>query len=182
MRKSHRLLLSLTLSFYAIAATGCCVRKGVTLRGVWSLELNRVPWLQYDDCGDSCGPEAGPALGAPGCTDCATTEYDSNGLALVSGANASGPDRETSLGRFHPVPTRPVFSARPQFIASERPTEPQPLQQLPIELLEELPAPNAQSTFADDTTFIGQTTYRRIADETSSSHKQTNPWLFQRNR
>jgi len=73
------------------SGTGCCARRGYLLHGDWSLELNRVPWRD-----DNCGGGAGCAAGSGGEGDYAA------GGAVDVGA----PPR----ARFHPVPTRNVFT------------------------------------------------------------------------
>ena len=55
------------------ASNGCCcrTRKGIVLRGDWSLELNRVPHMQSNGpsySGDCCAPACGVPCGcADGC-------------------------------------------------------------------------------------------------------------------
>jgi hypothetical protein len=73
------------------SATGCCARRGYLLHGDWSLELNRVPWRD-----DNCGAGGGCAAGSG-----AEGDYAAGGAVEVG-----APPR----ARFHPVPTRNVFS------------------------------------------------------------------------
>ena len=100
-----------------LVVTGCCYRPrhGVVVRGDWSLELNRVPWLvnrtqslgEYSVPRDGCladGAPMGPAAGPGHCSRC----------GRLLGGGAAQPDGEAGCqahSRFHPVPTRPVFQA-----------------------------------------------------------------------
>lgn len=100
-----------------VLITGCCYRPrhGVVVRGDWSLELNRVPWLvnrtqslgEYSVPQDGCpahGAPVGPAAGPGRCWQC--------GRLLGCGAGeAEGEAGDQAHSRFHPVPTRPVFQA-----------------------------------------------------------------------
>jgi len=125
-------------------AGGCCCRtkKGIVLRGDWSLELNRVPHMQ------SNGPTYSGDCSAPlpcGCTDgCCHGGAASSGYEVLDGsgypggsggrggggAGGYGPGADGGLpmptppqptpaaqSRFQPVPTRPAFE--PQGLAWE---------------------------------------------------------------
>lgn len=120
-----------------VSGSGCGLynpRHGMILRGDWSLELNRVPWLNsrtqsYDEVGEGCSapgmllePPAAPgscanASGAPvpcptqavahrcppaplRCLACERSHF----------ASATPPPQQVAHSRFHPVPTRPVFT------------------------------------------------------------------------
>jgi len=102
-----------------LVSSGCCVRfpgYGTIIRGNWSLECNRVPWLGASPqaCGETtCGPgpviEGGVPLSCaaprgcrPGVSACRTCGHP------ASAANA--PPQQMGHSRFHPVPTRPVFT------------------------------------------------------------------------
>ena len=73
------------------ASSGCCSRRGYILHGDWSLELNRLPW-RGDDCGNGAGD--GSCHGGHG------------GYGEGENIDSAPPPRS----RFHPVPTRDVFS------------------------------------------------------------------------
>ncbi|MBA4020137.1 MAG: hypothetical protein C0483_23495 [Pirellula sp.] len=61
---SRRYALAL-IALAAVASVGCCcTRKGLVLRGDWSLELNRVPHMR------SNGPTYDADCAAPSCTSC----------------------------------------------------------------------------------------------------------------
>jgi hypothetical protein len=123
-------------------SSGCGLynpRHGMILRGDWSLELNRVPWLNsrtqtYDEsgeggCGTMIGPEGigpGGALGATtglsyaapeGCRTGQTSHRCLPGGVRCRTCAAShgsvptmAPAQQVAHSRFHPVPTRPVFT------------------------------------------------------------------------
>ena len=131
------------------ASNGCCcrTRKGIVLRGDWSLELNRVPHMQSNGpsySGDCCAPACGVPCGcADGCRHGGTMSGDYevlDGSGYPGGAGGSGggghgaggaggygpegvpmpqPPQPTpaAQSRFHPVPTRPAFE--PQGLAWE---------------------------------------------------------------
>jgi hypothetical protein len=89
-----------------LSATGCCSRRGYLLHGDWSLELNRVPWRD-----DNCGAGGGCAAGSG-----AEGEYAAGGAVEVG---------SQPRARFHPVPTRNVFTPEPtaETIPAPAPTE-----------------------------------------------------------
>ena len=75
------------------ASNGCCCRtkKGIVLRGDWSLELNRVPHMQSNGpsySGDCCAP----ACGVPcGCADgCRHGGAMSGGYEVLDSSGYSG--------------------------------------------------------------------------------------------
>jgi hypothetical protein len=91
-----------------LLATSGCVRKGILLD--CSLEINRVPWRTGSahgevggcSCQDNCKEECGKSSGG-GCDNgCASHQSG------VKEASAVAPLAQMP-GRFHPVPTRPVF-------------------------------------------------------------------------
>ena len=112
-------------------SSGCGIynpRHGTILRGSWSLECNRVPWLNsrtrsYDEVGESgCGqgmvtsPAIGNADGTvsalypaqPAAHVCASGPLACRSCAQTASATPVSPPMGHS--RFHPVPTRPVFT------------------------------------------------------------------------
>lgn len=100
------------------AAAGCCIQRGFILRGDWSIEANRIPFMaghavQYErpadasgcatgDCrqGHPAAPQAGRC--AAGCCRLDHACRDPKGAAATAGP-----------ARFHPVPMRPVFEPLP---------------------------------------------------------------------
>lgn len=127
------------------AIVGCCLlitclgcrcprpRHGLILRGDWSLELNRLPWLNsraktWQDCSNgetecdgSCGLGAGlPTRGLAGanrtghspCRSSTCEISPSSGAETVPGSSAESVGYHNHP-RFHPVPTQPVFQPRP---------------------------------------------------------------------
>jgi len=129
-----------------LVAVGCCLilvmngcgftrpRHGLILRGDWSLEMNRIPWiaqrnLDYQqpvtgDCIESgvCGetPPQGEACAVP-CGEAAS--------CAPRGRCKAGPKMQDACvdylnhPRFHPVPTKPVFSPREPGSLSPVPTK-----------------------------------------------------------
>lgn len=125
-----------------LASSSGCVRYrpryGVILRGDWSLEMNRVPWLgnrtqAYEEATQgSCEPaasceavEPAPALNSntvptscDGTASSPSESYQTCGLGarFLGGrllARPALPVQTTAparFPRFHPVPTQPVFS------------------------------------------------------------------------
>ena len=108
--------------------TGCChprCRHGVLLRGDWSLELNRVPWLanrslSEQDCSEGCTAECG--LPARDALADKPPEGGANQECLIGqrcryplchSSDTYSAVTESSCPahpRLHPVPTRPVFT------------------------------------------------------------------------
>ena len=85
-------------------AAGCCpIRKGVVLRGDWSLELNRVPWRT--GCDSSCYESSGD-----GCT-AGRVRGGATSIEEIPTPSPSG----AAHARFHAVPTRPVFGESPNY-------------------------------------------------------------------
>lgn len=134
MRRLLFLQAVLVLAAGVVASSSGCglcnPRHGMILRGDWSLELNRVPWLNsrtqnYDETGgESCGP--GMALQPPeGCAGASRTPIACpspvahtcpRGGVLCrtcgrqSPVSPSSTEQQLGYSRFHPVPTRPVFT------------------------------------------------------------------------
>ncbi|MBL9081701.1 MAG: hypothetical protein JNK76_07845 [Planctomycetales bacterium] len=163
---SRRIVIASLPAIALAASLGCCCqRKGLVLRGDWSLELNRVPHMR------SNGPTYSGDCAAPaGCTSTSCTcgqclsAADSGAEYYESYADGSGyghggmlPGRvghggfeggagheslqdptPPALARFHPVPTRPVFEPQAVAYAPEigAPAVPR---------LEQLPHPQAGS-------------------------------------
>jgi hypothetical protein len=124
-------------------AGGCCcrTRKGIVLRGDWSLELNRVPHMQSNGptysgdcsapmpcgCADgSChggvpsgGYEVLDGSGYPGGAGGAGGSGGHGGGGAEGGLPMPTPPQPTpaAQSRFHPVPTRPAFE--PQSVTWE---------------------------------------------------------------
>jgi hypothetical protein len=123
-----------------ITCLGCCCprpRHGLILRGDWSLELNRLPWLRGrpNGCeGQATGCEAYPAppggvgprrpeadLPAGGLSEtawgpacgCSVCGVRRGGELAVGGDGQTVPVGYHNHPRFHPVPTQPVFLPRP---------------------------------------------------------------------
>lgn len=108
---------------------GCSVPRpqhGFIIRGDWSLELNRIPWMadrgiEYqnaaencDCCPDDCaGTNCSNGRNAAGCRHAAAA-ICANKPGLGGSSPASDTilvsDQSGSRGRFFPVPTRPAFS------------------------------------------------------------------------
>lgn len=134
-----RAILFLTAASAVVSSGGCGIynpRHGMILRGDWSLEMNRVPWLNsrtqsYDEVGRAgCSegmilqPPAQPescveVSGMPGACGPQMAAHRCPPPPLVcrkcagahgAGAAASPPQQQVALSRFHPVPTRPVFT------------------------------------------------------------------------
>lgn len=80
--------------------SGCCnpVRRGVVLRGDFSVELNRTPW-------DGCDEGACYSEGV---------EYMETGTPVEAAPTPATQAAAAPFPRFHPVPSRPVFSHQPR--------------------------------------------------------------------
>lgn len=149
LRGSVALLLAVAL----IPMASGCARHGLLLRGDWSLEVNRTPWLAdrsvvQEDCSEgSCATgacEAGPTCGVspgcgagmasgclrPGCANCRPRRGAGNDAALAQANYHNHP-------RFHPVPTQPAFTPR----ANPLPTGPVVMPASDVELPAPMPAP-----------------------------------------
>ena len=64
LHHKRRYALALIALIAATSAGCCCIRKGLVLRGDWSLELHRVPHMR------SNGPAYDADCSAPSCTSC----------------------------------------------------------------------------------------------------------------
>jgi len=128
-------LLATVVLTSTLGSVGCCCqRKGIVLRGDWSLELNRVPHMRSNGptySGDACTAEcdeysctscddgscvgcrgAGRAGGRHGGDYYENVPGGAGGSGgLDGGAQMPAPPQPTpaAQSRFHPVPTRPVF-------------------------------------------------------------------------
>ena len=112
----------------ATSFSGCCVPKGYMIGGDWSLQLNRIPWVE---CRTDCG----------GCSRCGVSDCADNSGPYLGGPVPSGApqsDHPPVAGRLHPVPTRPAFS--PQYSESAQYASSQPVPK--EDAIEELPLPN----------------------------------------
>lgn len=128
------LLASVVLASTLGSAGCCCQRKGIVLRGDWSLELNRVPHMRSngptysgDACTTSCeeysctscddgsciGCRSGGRAGGMHGADCYESVPGGAGGSRGhdAGSQMPAPPQPTpaAQSRFHPVPTRPVF-------------------------------------------------------------------------
>lgn len=85
-------ILLLTASFASGCSCSCC-RKGIVLRGDWSLELNRVKHLQTNspqysgDC-DACDDFGCSEVVPGGCVDGCTSNCPHGGSSAGSGCRA----------------------------------------------------------------------------------------------
>jgi len=131
-----------------VGTSGCYFRRprhGFILRGDWSLELNRVPWLvsrtdAHEECSvsgvdcvggcvsevevsgcEACGsPTPAPAPAPADASSCCPQDgkEGSRFCSRCGQALCGGPVQPAAATdpyvhpRFHPVPTRPVFSPR----------------------------------------------------------------------
>lgn len=154
--KNSRRLWALVI-LAALASGGCCCfqRKGLVLRGDWSLELNRVPHMT------SNGPTYGGDCCSTGCvTTCTATSgsgchcsacmngYGGGGYDPAGGGAGYGQGGEgmpvppepspAAQSRFHPVPTRPVFEPQGAAYGPE-------LAGPPIPQASQLPPPSSTS-------------------------------------
>lgn len=113
----------------AAACTGCLTPKGFILRGDWSVEMNRLPWMaghgaEYETCDESgdrdesCDHDhAGPGneRKPPLPLDSSPEEPVAPGLHEPDDDRADASHASAALApapRFHPVPTRPVLESR----------------------------------------------------------------------
>ncbi len=127
-----------------MATGGCCQpRHGLIIRGDWSLECNRVPWLvkrteSLDECSVPSDGYPGPYVpeASEGTEVCGQgpVGHGVPGSAGVGGLGrfCLGCGRLLGLGpaqaarasgyyahpRFHPVPTRPVFRPPTEYYSS----------------------------------------------------------------
>ncbi len=193
MRRPLQIQMTL-LILGGLLATGsgcgiCNPRHGMLLRGDWSLELNRVPWLNsrtqsYDEVGEGCdqGTMVQPPMSPQGCVDtsgapvaCPTQPVAHScqpgplACRMCSGSRADGraaPPQRGAHSRFHPVPTRPVFTPwncpapDPRAHAPHRPQTPRMQQESEL-----IPTPEASQSSMQPT---------RAASPTTSS-----AWVFQ---
>lgn len=121
---------------------GCCrLRKGIVLRGDWSIELNRVPHLAGH------GPHYACTSDCPTCPACSPLPAPPPGSAEPPEAIPVPPETAGTAvrSRFLPVPIRPAFqpahSAPPDALAGQ-----------PFDDSEavELPPPQGQRDAASD--------------------------------
>jgi hypothetical protein len=127
------LLLAVGVLLSSCGCGLCNPRHGMILRGDWSLELNRVPWLNsrtqsYDEVGEeSCGPgmPLRPPISPEGCVGasgvpvagpspvahtCPRGGLMCRTCARSNSATSAPSPQQVAHSRFHPVPTRPVFT------------------------------------------------------------------------
>lgn len=111
-------------AWVVVCSSGCGIynpRHGTIIRGAWTLECNRVPWLTSSPLGNveggcttdamvpagtgevgvpvACAPHACP----PGALSCRTCGHS-------AATGPTPPPQQMGHSRFHPVPTRPVFA------------------------------------------------------------------------
>jgi hypothetical protein len=105
MRRLIRISSLLLLGgLLAGSGAGCCCKQGYVLHGDWNLEVNRRP-CHTACCAGGCG--GGDE------EDAAVTA----GPAVAVAPPGQGRGGLIGPGRFHPVPTRPVFGQRPEQLA-----------------------------------------------------------------
>ena len=171
----------------AVFAIACCllptmagcmrlpIRHGVIVKGDWSLEMNRIPWMKgrgdaYQETSD-CGAIEGVCtteVDSPFVTNATRTLSPQSRVRHCGKAGCgSAARREPSVGyqahaRFHPVPTRPTFASEPSLAramteqtspaalpparSAPKSLEPPPL---PPEM-ESIPTPQASPTSSPD--------------------------------
>lgn len=163
MRRRLPFKMVLLLASCLIAtSSGCGIynpRHGTILRGSWSLECNRVPWLNsrtrsYDEVGESgCGQGmvTSPAIGNADGTVSASYPNQPVGHICAGGplacrscaqpASAATASPPMGYSRFHPVPTRPVFTPWKCPTTATRKSAPvSPARQTPPEVIPTPPA------------------------------------------
>lgn len=114
-------VLAACLLLATCAGAGCGYqrpRHGFILRGDWSLELNRVPWLAshgplYQCSCPSCGTR--PSASGPVVVGSDPCGYACSGDGCLDGGCIHNPGPaaqadESTHPKFHAVPTRPAFS------------------------------------------------------------------------
>ncbi|RMF93858.1 MAG: hypothetical protein D6741_13205 [Planctomycetota bacterium] len=129
---AHWKTVLLLVAATASTSLGCCYVRpmhGLILRGDWSLEVNRVPWINQrtvnsNDAAYTCGPAVvsestvspTPAQGETTAT-VAPTAYHTRRCLRCAGsrvqpavaAEPAGVAAAAEPAKFHPVPTAPVF-------------------------------------------------------------------------
>jgi hypothetical protein len=173
---------------------GCCHHKherhGFVVRGGWSLECNRIPWMashgtQYQApatftvCPSANMTVADPR---PPCAGCGHSACQSRGGIVVTGsrgqceAAGSATASDYVHPRFHAVPTRPAF-APPESCPQEQPDG--HLRNLPAE--EELPwpeSPPVAPTPEPVPTPTGSQDGWKPLSEPTESVSQSTSWIF----
>lgn len=81
---SRRYAFALVALAAATSVGCCCTRKGLVLRGDWSLELNRVPHMR------SNGPTYDADCSAPSCTSCTSGSCSCSDCLSSSGGQEFG--------------------------------------------------------------------------------------------
>ena len=100
------------------------VRHGVIVKGDWSLEMNRIPWMKSRD--NVYQQASDPGIPQDLCVPAVDSPFACNGDGIPSGrtlacgrggcgsvATCESPVGYRAHARFHPVPTRPVFASEP---------------------------------------------------------------------
>jgi hypothetical protein len=170
----------LMLAGLLVTSGGCGIynpRHGMILRGDWSLEMNRVPWLNsrtksYDEVGEGgCGQGmvVQPPMSAGGCADVSGAAIARPAQPVAhrcppgpmicrtctgtgAAAPTTPPPQQMAQSRFHPVPTRPVFTpwnCRPADSRTRVPQRPRPPQEQPQREL--IPTPAASQAHMEPT-------------------------------
>jgi hypothetical protein len=134
----------------------CNPRHGTIIRGNWSLECNRVPWLTSSPLGNGEGGCATDVMAPAGTGEvgvpvaCAPDACPPGAMACHTCAHAgptgpAPPPQQMGHSRFHPVPTRPVFTPWkcPTVRQVKRTRSPQAPRQLPHPEPEIIPTPRA---------------------------------------
>ena len=128
LRRMERIGIFVVACCLLPTTVGCMrfpVRHGMIVKGDWSLEMNRIPWMKSRDNAYQQTSEAGATQ------NMCVTEFDSPfatsgaripGMPMASGKGGCGSAGrcESTVGyqahaRFHPVPTRSVFANEPTF-------------------------------------------------------------------
>ena len=129
LRRMERIGVFVVACCLLPTTVGCMrfpVRHGMIVKGDWSLEMNRIPWMKSRGNAYQQAPEAGTTQ------NMCVAEIDSpfaaggaripSGLPMACGKGGCGSAAqcESTVGyqahaRFHPVPTRSVFANEPTF-------------------------------------------------------------------
>ena len=109
-------IIRLIVASWMLASMGCTLQRGYLVRGDWSVELNRTPWIGLG--GGECPLIEGMAANHP----------------AAPAAPAAPVEPKPATRRFFPIPTRPAFAApaRPTLApVAEQPEEIEPIPALP---------------------------------------------------
>ena len=127
IRMAGAVMLANLLMLVLPGCGGPCVRHGVVLRGDWSLELNRVPWVEHRHASESSQKSCAgsPSLGISDASeaDCSQVTQLAPERRHVDTATCQVqqcpespqpvvPAAYQGYPRFHPVPTHPPLVAQ----------------------------------------------------------------------